>query len=300
MNMHTSSTSLKKKLAYASIAGAILVSGSIAMMTEVNGRSTAKPESTAVQTEAPLLTFKTLQSSEPALEANIRIPVFQGLKDNMYQEQLNDIIESHASKDLDKWEKEANELADSAKKKNKTIFPYVLNINYELTADGQGTIPDVVSLKVITEITTGNAPAQRVDTYNFLNKKEAKRITIEDLFGSNYKQMIDSKIKAEIAANSEDYFSGQDGFQGVDAHESFYVTNDGKAVIVFDEYSIAPGSTGTPEFIFDLKDAASASPIKTVIDSKSTFKTKDGTVMIPVADVMSSLQFELLNHPSEK
>ncbi|SMF91895.1 protein of unknown function [Paenibacillus uliginis N3/975] len=292
MKMHTSSTPLKKKLAYASMAGVILLSGSFAMMTEVHALSAAKPQATAVQVQKSLVTFKTLKSSEPALEANIRIPVFQGLKDTKYQDQLNDIIESHASKDLAHMEKEAKEMAAKAKKENFTLHPYTLNINYELTADGKGTLPNLISLKVITEVTTGNSPAQRVDTYNFMDEKEAKRITLEDLFGTNYKQMIDSKIKSDIAANAEKYFAGKDGFQGIDSEQSFYVTG-GKAVVVFQEYSIAPGVTGTPEFTFELTDTDTTNPVKTVIDPKSTFKAKNGTVMIPLADVLRSLQFDV-------
>ena len=38
------------------------------------------------------------QSKEKWLETNIKIPVFQGLTDTKYQDQLNDIIESHASR----------------------------------------------------------------------------------------------------------------------------------------------------------------------------------------------------------
>lgn len=253
MTMQTSSTSFKKKLAYTGIAGAILIAGSVATITEVYGRPAAKPQATAVKVEvqAPIVTYKTLKSSEPSLQANIRIPVLQGLKDKMYQEQVNYIIESHASKDLVNMEKEAKKMAEKAKKEKFTTAPYNLNISYELTADGKGTVPNLVSLKVITEKAYGNAPAQRVDTYNILDEKEAQRVTLEDLFGSSYKQLIDTKIKADIAADAESYFTGKEGFQGIRSEQSFFVDGD-KAIVVFDEYIIAPGSTGTPEFSITL------------------------------------------------
>ena len=56
-------------------------------------------------------------------QTNIKIPVFQGLTDTKYQDQLNDIIESHASKDMDKWEKEA---AEAAQMHKRTAIPCTL------------------------------------------------------------------------------------------------------------------------------------------------------------------------------
>lgn len=290
MKIFKSAAPFKKKLAAVGLASAILLTGSCALMTEVHALSAAGTPSPAAQLQSQLMTFKSLHSNDPALDAHIRIPVFQGLKDAKYQAQLNDILESHASKDIAYWTKEAKEVAANAEKEGLTVRPYELNISYELTADGTGTVPNLISLKVMTEITTGNSPALRVDTYNFLDEKEAKRVTLAELFGGSYKGMIDSKIKAEIAANAENYFEGEDGFQGIDAEQSFYVVS-GKAVVVFQEYSIAPGSTGTPEFAFELK--SNTNKVSTVIEAKSTVKADNGAVMIPLAEVLRDLQFDV-------
>lgn len=292
MTIHTTTTPLKKRLIAAGLSSAILLAGSCAFMTEVNAQSAIEPQAIANQNQSSLITSKTLNSNDPALVTNIKIPVFQGLKDAKYQAQLNDIIESHASKDIANWEKEAKEMALTVKKNGETMRPYELNISYELTADGTGTIPNLISLKVNTEITTGNSPALRVDTYNFLNEQEATRVTLEDLFGNDYKQMIDSKIEAAIAADAENYFEGEDGFQGIGNDQSYYVAS-GKAIVVFQEYSIAPGSTGTPEFAFDLPGSTNTNGASTVIEAKSTLITNDGKVMIPLADVVRALQFDV-------
>ncbi|WP_422659427.1 stalk domain-containing protein [Paenibacillus sp. EC2-1] len=292
MTIHSTTTPLKKKFIAAGLSGVILLAGSCAFMTEVHAQTTAEPQAIALSNPSAILTYKTLKSDEPALVTNIQIPVFQGLKDAKYQAQLNDIIESHASKDLANWKKEAKEMAQTAKQNGQTMRPYELNISYELTADGTGTIPNLISLKVNTEITTGNSPALRVDTYNFLDEQQATLVTLQNLFGNDYKQMIDSKIKSAIAADAENYFEGEDGFQGIGNDQSFYVTTDGKVVVVFEEYSIAPGSTGTPEFTFDLP-STNTNGESTVIKAKSTLTTDDGKVMIPLADVVRALQFDV-------
>lgn len=292
MKTFKSVSPFQKKLVAAGLAGALLLTGSAGFMTEVHAGSPAARQSSPIVAKIQeLLTHKTLKSGESSLRTSIRIPVFHGLKDAKYQAQLNDIIESHASKDLARWEKEAKEAALKAKKNGSAMHPYELNISYEVASDGTGPVSNLISLKVITEVSTGNAPAQRVDTYNFLNKKEAARVTLESLFGNQYKQMIDSKIKAAIAAAPENYFEGKDGFQGIHAEQDFYVSGN-RAVIVFQEYSIAPGSTGTPEFRIALPGKAEAA-VSAVIPSKSILKSDNGTVMIPLADVLHKLQFKV-------
>ena len=72
----------------------------------------------------------------------------------------------------------------------------------------------------------------RVDTYNFTNEAEAQRVTLEDLFGKDYKSIVDQAVKTAIAADQDHYFANEDGFQGINAEQSFYVA-DGKAYIVF-------------------------------------------------------------------
>lgn len=292
MKTFKSVSPFQKKLVAAGLAGALLLTGSAGFMTEVHSASPASGQSSPIAAKIQeLLTHKTLKSGESSLKTNIRIPVFHGLKDAKYQAQLNSIIELHASKDLDRLEKEAKEAALQAKKNGSAIHPYELNISYELTSDGTGPVPNLISLKVITEASTGNAPIQYVDTYNILNKKEAERVTLENLFGNQYKQQIDSKIKAAIAADPEKYFEGKDGFQGIHPEQDFYVSGN-QAVIVFQEYTIAPGSTGTPEFKIDLPGKTNAS-VSTVIPSKSILKANNGTVMIPLTDVLHKLQFKV-------
>ncbi|WP_235439644.1 DUF4163 domain-containing protein [Paenibacillus sp. DMB20] len=117
MTTFKSVSPFQKKLVAAGLAGALLLTGSAGFVTEVHAGSPAARQSSPIVAKIQeLLTHKTLKSGESSLKTSIRIPVFHGLKDAKYQAQLNGIIESHASKDLARWEKEAKEGALKAKK----------------------------------------------------------------------------------------------------------------------------------------------------------------------------------------
>ncbi|WP_260984734.1 stalk domain-containing protein [Paenibacillus xylanexedens] len=178
-----------------------------------------------------------------------------------------------------------------AKKNGYTMHPYQLLIQYELTSDGSNN--GLVSLKITTEGTGMNNPETLVDTYNFTNKAEAKRVKLEDLFGSKYSSILDAHIKSAIAVDQDLYFKGENGFQGVDPEQSFYV-KDGHAHIVFQKYSIAPGSTGTPEFTVKLPDQNKVhGAVQAIIPSSKHYIGKDGKLMIPLASVLRQLNYDV-------
>ncbi|SEL50458.1 Protein of unknown function [Paenibacillus sp. cl141a] len=289
---HTSP--LAKTLAAAGLAGVLMISASGLPSAHVHAetQNAASTEQVKAPTAPPQrVTFKTWHSKEKWLETDIKIPVFQGLADTKYQDQLNDIIESHASKDIAKWEKEASEAAANAEQNGYTMHPYQLTITYELTSDG--TDDSLISLKVITEGMGMNNGDPRVDTYNFTNEAEARCVTLEDLFGKNYKSIVDTAVKTAIAADQDHYFANEDGFQGIDAEQSFYVA-DGTAYIVFQKYSIAPGSTGTPEFAVKLPDTApEEKPVSAVLKPGAYYKDNTGKMMVPAARVLRQLQFDV-------
>ena len=77
-------------------------------------------------------------------------------------------------------------------------------------------------------------------------------VTLEDLLGSNYKEVVDESIRKQIAgrqAEGEVFFTEEEGsFAGISEDVKFYINKNNHPVIVFDQYEIAPGSSGEPEF----------------------------------------------------
>lgn len=86
-------------------------------------------------------------------------------------------------------------------------------------------------------------------------------VTLEDLFveGSDYISAISENIKTQMqeqmAANEGViYFLDNDdmpefNFQGITEQTNFYFNEKDELVIAFDEYEVAPGSMGAPEFV---------------------------------------------------
>ncbi|RJX37494.1 DUF3298 domain-containing protein [Paenibacillus pinisoli] len=240
-----------------------------------------------------------LTSSTTYLKTDIRVPQLSSMQDTRYQDQLNDIILSHAHKDLKHWEKEALAAAQKANEDGFTYHPYELTIHYELKSNG--TEEGIVSLVVTTEGAADGTSMPRVDTYNVRNVQEAARVTLQDLFGADYKKKIDEQISKTINEQQDAYFA--DEFKGIHEEQSFYVENK-QAVVVFPKYAIAPGSTGTPEFRIPLEESKAeegAKPgdaIAIVINGKKAlqpgFMNETGNrIMLPLRELSEGLGFTI-------
>ncbi|WP_261302227.1 stalk domain-containing protein [Paenibacillus andongensis] len=241
-----------------------------------------------------------LTSKTQDLKTNIKVPQLSGMLDTKYQEQTNDIILSHANKDLAIWENEAAQAAADAKTNGFTYRPYELTIHYALKSDGSGNQAGVVSLEVTTYAATGGTGMPRVDTYNVLNHEQGQRVTLQDLLGDNFKENVNAGIQAQINEKPENYF--KDAFKGISEEQSFYVEK-GEAVIVFPKYSIAPGSTGTPEFRFNLPEKWQMTPkpvaptpiVKMKLDlvARDSLTNAEGVSLVPLRKVAEGLDYEV-------
>lgn len=110
--------------------------------------------------------------------------------------------------------------------------------------------------------------------YITLDQQTGQVLALADLFlpESNYVFPISREIKAQMSeqmkAGEADYFlSGgiwpeEDCFQSIEDDQNFYINESGQLVIVFEEYEVAPGSMGTPEFVIptDLLNGLLAQP----------------------------------------
>ena len=94
-----------------------------------------------------------------------------------------------------------------------------------------------------------------------IDKQTGSVVTLEDLFaeGSDYISAISENIKTQMreqmaADEGVIYFLDNDdmpefNFQGITERTNFYFNEKDELVIAFDEYEVAPGSMGAPEFV---------------------------------------------------
>lgn len=99
------------------------------------------------------------------------------------------------------------------------------------------------------------------DRHIVLDKSSGQMLTLKDLFlpEANYIFPISREIKAQMAERTNagqgkyfipgDIWREEDCFQAIDADQDFYINDDNNLVIVFEAYTVAPGSMGNPEFI---------------------------------------------------
>ena len=89
--------------------------------------------------------------------------------------------------------------------------------------------------------------------YYNLDLSTGKTVTLQDLLGDDYIRIADERIRNQMeertAAGEAVFFTeAEGGFAGITENAKFYINEAGNPVVVFDQYEIAPGSEGMPEF----------------------------------------------------
>lgn len=178
----------------------------------------------------------------------------------------------------------AGEVAVGAATLEGTAAESVEAVNQDMEATVEGLIrqfEDTLSeegyhgLHVTQEVVTDNALYYTVklsvleteasgyehNQFYTIDKQTGNVVTLADLFaeGSDYISAISENIKTQMKeqmATDEGviYFLDNDdmpefNFQGITEQTNFYFNEKNELVIAFDEYEVAPGSMGAPEFV---------------------------------------------------
>lgn len=116
-------------------------------------------------------------------------------------------------------------------------------------------------VKMIGTINVGGSG--EYNHYYTLDKSNGSIVKLKDLFldDSDYIGVISDEIVRQMIEriekkNERYYVSGygwreEDCFRRIDKDQNFYVNEQNQLVIAFDEYEVAPGSMGMPEFVID-------------------------------------------------
>lgn len=129
--------------------------------------------------------------------------------------------------------------------------PITIQIDYKVGYSSD----KVVSFVILKSETLASAYTERF-FYN-IDIESGKELNLRDVLGNDYKQIVDETIYKEIEERSKNpnnsYFTKDEGgFSGIEnEYQNFYINSEGKVVIVFEKYEIAPGYMGTQEFVID-------------------------------------------------
>lgn len=182
-------------------------------------------------------------------EANVQTPELAAQGDAQLQSSVGEInaeVQDYAQQMIAQFQQEMEEQGGV----------YGLTVQYNVVTNNEAWF----TLQIATSETMASN-AQSVRYYN-LDKATGKYVQLSDLFAptADYITIISDDIKAQMKARmAEDetkvYFVDtdmpEDDFQQIAADQSFYYNQEGQLVIAFNEYEVAPGYMGCPQFIIN-------------------------------------------------
>lgn len=187
---------------------------------------------------AKVVTFRNFTDAANSHQADIMVPQLkQGSP-------VNDEIRAYVDTVLAQYDKEAAKKPSSGQ--------YCVHTDYEVVTDTD----KYISLRINTEVLEAGGE-QRVKIFT-VDKATGKAVSLLDYLGSKENldaasKDITAQMQAQMKADeSKSYFIADDetadGFKGLTGNENFYLDKDGKTVVVFGEYEVAPGSMGVVSF----------------------------------------------------
>lgn len=196
-----------------------------------------------------VITINEYTQKDDSSEAHVKTPAVTELDNPTLQAALNSKYAEENKKLYESFKAEVEELEKSGD------AHMSLDSGYEVVTNNDRLL--TLSRYVVT--TAGSASETR--TYDTIDKKENIVITLPSLFkDNNYIKVISENIKEQMRAQmkadpNKIYWVEQtednpvDYFKSIRNDQNFYINTDGKLVISFNEYDVAPGYMGVVEFV---------------------------------------------------
>ncbi len=192
-----------------------------------------------------VVTFREYTYKDGHYEADVKVPKVTGLDNMELEKHLNEKYLEENTKLYKDFIKEIG--TDDLNKANLALFT-----DYKVILDTDSLL---VMANEKLEIAASGAQSVHYDT---IDKKNQLVITLSSLFkDDSYIDVITknilSQMKEQMAKDEgKTYFIAdgtEDGFKTISADQNFYLNKDGKLVISFNEYDVAPGVMGIVEFV---------------------------------------------------
>ena len=195
---------------------------------------------------AKIVTFREYKFKSNNYNADVSMPNISGLNRKLTEDM------KYVNTDINKITDEAIKKFKEGEKEKKGYGS--LNIKYKIISNTN----KYITLKL--SVFTSSASGYEKNYFYTFNKETCNEIKLKDLFkeNSDYINIISNEIKkqminTQINDSSKTYFINdkdiENNFNSISDKVQFYINNNLELVIAFDEYEVAPGSMGTPEFI---------------------------------------------------
>ena len=194
-----------------------------------------------------VLTFNEYKIDEDTYHADIETPTIEGLENKDLQSSLN---EKYYDENKELYEKFMLEMKDLEKNGGGHMG---IDSGYVVKTDTE----NILSIGRYVVNTVGSSST--TFEYDTIDKKTEVLITLPSLFkDESYIEIISENIKKQMIEqhkNDENKIYWVDGidepigpFEKISKDQDFYINQEGKLIISFDKYEVAPGYMGVVEF----------------------------------------------------
>jgi len=195
-----------------------------------------------------VLTFREYKVDENNYNADIKVPEIQGLENKELENSLNEKYLNESKKLYDQFVEDVKDLEKVGGGHLGVDNGYIVKTDTD----------KILSLVRFVVNTVGSSST--TFRYDTIDKEKQILITLPSLFRDDtYVDIISDNIKSQMKEqmkSNEDKFYWVEGeedaidpFVKISNEQSFYINDEGKLVISFDKYEVAPGYMGTPEFV---------------------------------------------------
>ncbi|MBU5444565.1 DUF3298 and DUF4163 domain-containing protein [Paenibacillus sp. MSJ-34] len=241
--------SMMKPLVGVGAAAVILIAGINASPALANALS----EVPLVGSLVKVLTFTEFQVDEETAKADIKVPAVTNMENKTLEAALNNKYLEESKKLYNDFTAEMEEL------KNNGGGHVGVESDYVIKTDNDQIL--VVGRYVVNTVGSSST----IFSYDTVDKKNQLLITLPSLFkDDSYISLITENIKEQMReqmkADPEKVYwvEGPMSFETIAKDQSFYINDQGKLVISFDKYEVAPGYMGVLEFVIPTDAIADA------------------------------------------
>ncbi len=244
-NMRRKNNIKKIKIASASIAASVVLITAGINTNEVLAQNLSNLP--IVGGFIKVLTFREYKVDENNYNADIKIPEIQGLENKELENSLNEKYLNESKELYSQFMEDMKDLEKIGGGHLGVDSGYIVKTDTDkILSIGRYTVNTVGSSSTTFKYDTIDKEKQILITLPSLFKDD----TYVDIISDNIKIQMEEQMKSD---ESKIYWiEGEEfaePFEKISNEQSFYVNPEGKLVISFDKYEVAPGYMGTPEFV---------------------------------------------------
>lgn len=202
---------------------------------------------------AQLLTIRSYEEETEDLKISVEIPTIEMISEDTngvaadINEEIYTLCEQYAQEALQRAEEYKKAFLETGGTQEEWEEHNIeIRVGYELKSQTQ----EYISFLVFGYENWSNA--YNAKKYYTLNLQTGERMVLADILGDDYIRIANESILRQMKIKSKQgipfFTEDEGGFTTITDETKFYLNESGNPVIVFNQYEIAPGAYGEPEF----------------------------------------------------